>query len=70
MTHFSHPISLTAYSVTPLPLQESFPDLCALQEARAAEHRADLKEQKRAAMQEEKQKRLEAEEASRLRSYE
>lgn len=49
---------------------ESFPDLAALQEARAAEHRAELKAKKRADMAAEQQAREEAEEAARLRSYE
>lgn len=50
--------------------QESFPDLCAQQEARAAEHRAELKAQKRLDVAAEHQARLEAEEEARLRSYE
>jgi hypothetical protein len=56
-------------STAPLS-QESFPDLAALQEARAAEHRAELKVKKRAELAAEREARAEAEEAARLRSFE
>jgi hypothetical protein len=50
-------------------LQEKFPDLAALQEARAAEFRAAMKEEKRSKVAAEKQARREAEEAAKLRSF-
>ena len=50
--------------------QERFPNLAELQEARAAEHRAELKHAKREQATQEKKERREREEAAKLRSYE
>lgn len=49
--------------------EERFPDLAALQEQRAVEFRATLKQEKRHQLQSEKTARREREEQARVRSY-
>lgn len=49
--------------------QERYPDLAALQEARAAQFRADKKEEKRQQIAREKKEMHERREAAELQSY-